>query len=138
MEIAEGIMLGVLAGFSVYDLKTRKVPLTAVAAAGVAALVYRLCVKTGILELAAGLVPGLLLLLLAYVTKESIGTGDGLLLCVVGVFCGLTGTLAVLGTALVLAAGVAAVLLISKRAGRKTELPFLPCLCAGYLLQLLW
>lgn len=138
MNVAEWLVLGVLTGFSAYDLKTRKVPVMAVVLCGTAALVYRFCAGTGIAELILGLVPGLCMLALAFFTKESIGTGDGLVLCALGMFCGLRRTLAILGMALVLAAALAIVLLVLRRVERKTELPFLPNLMAGYLLCLLW
>lgn len=138
MSITEWIVLGVLAGFSVYDLKWKKVVVWAVLLSGVFVLVYRIVSGAGISELLAGLVPGLVLLLVSRCTRESIGIGDGLVLCVLGLFCGLRQVLAVLGMALVLSAALAMVLLVLKKAGRKTELPFLPCLFAGYLLCVLW
>ena len=138
MGIAEGIMLGVLAGCSAYDLKYRKIPVAAVALLCGGVSGYRFITGTGFLELLCGLLPGVLLLLFAFVTRESIGTGDGLVLCALGMFCGAKTALAVLGMALVLASVLAMVLLVLRRAGRKTELPFLPCLWGGYLLSLLW
>lgn len=138
MKAAEWVVLGVLAGFSVYDLKTKRIPVAAVVLFGAAVLGYRLFMSTEFLELLAGLVPGIALLLLAVLSKESIGTGDGLVLCVVGLFCGLRMALSALAMALMLSSLVAMVLLVLRRAGKKTELPFLPCLCSGYLLCLLW
>lgn len=138
MSVAEGVMLGVLALFSVYDIKTKQIPLWAVAVLGAAVSGYEVCANGGIISTITGLLPGILVLLLAYVTKESIGYGDGLVLCVMGGFCGLTDTVAILGVALVLVAMAAIVLLVIKRAGRKTELPFLPFLCLGYGVSLLW
>lgn len=138
MHIAEWIVLAVLAGFAAYDIKAKCIPIRAVAIFGVVVFVYRLCTGAGFLKLAAGLIPGVALLLLAYVTRESIGKGDGLVLCVVGVYCGVVRVLAVLGMALVLSSLLAMVLLVARRAGRKTELPFLPCLFAGYLLCMVW
>ena len=138
MDVAGGIMLGVMGAFSIYDLKYKKIPIWAVILFGVAVLLYRLDVGVGIGELLAGIVPGAGLLLTAFCTKESIGFGDGMVLCVLGLFLGIKGSLAVLGMALVFAALLAAVLLVLKRAGKKTELPFLPCLFAGYLISLLW
>lgn len=138
METEEWVMLVMLAGFAVYDMKTKTVSLAAFAVFAVSVLLYRLCTGTGIAELAAGLVPGVLVLLLAYVTKESIGTGDGLMLCVLGMFCGWRQCLAVLGMALVLSSALAIILLVCKRAGRKTEIPFLPGLFGGFLLCCLW
>ena len=93
---------------------------------------------TGVMELAMGLVPGAFVLVLAFVTRESIGAGDGLVLCMLGLFCGWRQCLAVFGMALVLSAVLAMVLVVCRRAGRKTELPFLPSLFGGYLLFCLW
>ena len=138
MESAEWVMLGVLAGFAVYDMKTKTIPVAAVAVAAMGVVLYRFFMGTGIGTLTAGLIPGVLLLILAFATKESIGMGDGLVLCMLGMFGGWRQCLAVLGTALMLSAGLAIVLLVCRRAGRKTELPFLPCLFGGYLLVCLW
>lgn len=138
MSAAEWVVLGVLVGLSICDLKTKKIPVAAVVLFGAAVLGYRLMTGIELLGLLVGLVPGAVLLLLAVLTGESIGIGDGLVLCVVGLFCGLTKAVSVLAMALVLSSVVAMVLLVLKRAGRKTELPFLPCLCSGYLLCLLW
>lgn len=136
--MAEWIVFGVLAGFSVYDLKWKKINVIAIAVFAAVILVYRICVGAKITELLFGLVPGICVLVAALVTKESIGVGDGLVVCVLGIFCGLKPILAVLGMALLLSAMLAIILLLSKRAGKKTELPFLPCISAGYLLYLLW
>lgn len=137
MDIVKGILMGILAGLSVYDLKTKKVPVSVVVLAGIGGIVYRLYMETKVVVLLAGLVPGVVLLLLAFLTKESIGIGDGMVLCVIGLLCGWKETVAILGMALVFAAIIAVILLVSKRVGRKTLLPFLPCLCAGYLLVVL-
>lgn len=136
--MAKWIMLAVLASFAVYDMKTKTVSLIAVAAFAVGVLIYRLCAGTGIAELAAGLIPGLLVVVLAFVTRESIGMGDGLMLCVLGMFCGWRRCLAVFGLALVLSAVFAIVLLVCRRAGRKTEIPFLPGLFGGFFICCLW
>ena len=136
--MAEWVMLIILAGFAVYDMKTKTVSLSAVAVLAAGVFVYRICTGTGMAELAAGLVPGALVVVLAFVTKESIGMGDGLMLCVLGMFCGWRRCLAVFGLALVLSAALAIVLLVCRRAGRKTEIPFLPGLFGGFFLCCLW
>ena len=131
-------MLLCLAALSGIDLKIRKIPVLPVVLLGVLCSLYRLWCGSDFWELIVGTVPGLLLLGVSVCTKESIGLGDGMVLLVLGMFCGARRAVAILGMALVLAAVLAMVLLILKRAGRKTELPFLPCLCGGYLLCILW
>jgi len=138
VELAEGIVLGSLAGFSVYDMKYKKIPVAGLVVFGVVVLIYCLCIGTGLYSMLSGLVPGAVVLLVSLCTKESIGTGDGLMLLVLGMFCGFRTILSVLGTALVFTAFTAMLLLIFRRAGRKTELPFLPFLFAGYVLTLVW
>lgn len=137
-RMAEWIMCGVLAGFAVYDLKWKKVKMTAVALLGAGAVLYRIFTGTGASELVLGLLPGIVLLVVSFVTKESIGQGDGMVLCILGVFCGAKQAVAILGMAFTLCALLAVILLACKRVTKKTELPFLPCLCAGYCLCLLW
>jgi len=132
MTVAEGIIFGVMVVFSVFDLRKKQVNLALLIPFGIAAVLWRIYQETGIWVLLAGLLPGAGCLLLSYVTEESIGKGDGFVLCVLGVLCGLKVTLAAFGTGLVFAAVWAMLLLIIKRAGRKTELPFLPCLSLGY------
>lgn len=138
MDVAEGIVIGLLLVLSIFDMRMKKVPVWLIGLAAGVALIFRMVKSVPVLQLLAGLLPGIFVLLLAVCTKESIGTGDGLVLCALGLFCGLKETVAVLGMALFFAAVVAVVLLVLKRAGRKTELPFLPCLCTGYLLCVLW
>lgn len=138
MTGVELILLGSLVVLSLMDLRTRKIPLIPVLVLGIICLIYRIWSGVSLGEVAAGIIPGGVLLSVSAVTEESIGYGDGLVLVVFGLLCGVAKTVAVLGMALVLAALVSMVLLVLKRAGRKTELPFLPCLCSGYLLFLLW
>lgn len=138
MEAADWVMLGTLAGFAAYDLKTKTVPVPGVIVAAAGVLIYRLCTGAGIAELIAGLVPGIVVLVLAFATRESIGTGDGLVVCLLGLFGGWQQCVGVFGMALVLSAVLAIILLVCRKAGRKTELPFLPGLFGGYLLFFLW
>ena len=138
MEAAEWVMLTVLIGFAVYDIKNKMIPTMAVKIITAGVLAYRLCIGIEIRELIIGLIPGILLLLLAFATQESIGTGDGLILCVLGLFCGWRQCLAIFGMALLLSALLSIILLLCHKAGRKTELPFLPSLLGGYLLCYLW
>lgn len=138
MKGAECVMLGSLLVLSVIDLRTGKIPVLPVALLGMAVLGYRGWNGAPVLDIAAGVIPGVVLLLVARVTKESIGYGDGIVLLVLGVFCGAVKTVAILGMSLMIAAVLSMILLVLKKAGRKTALPFIPCLCSAYLLCLLW
>ncbi len=89
---------------------------------------------TGAEEVILGLIPGALLLLLSFVTKGAVGTGDGLALAVTGILLGPLWNLKLFMTALFLTAVFSAVLLIIRKCGRDSELPFLPFLFVSFLL----
>ena len=83
-------------------------------------------------ELLGGIAVGVLLLLFAVLSKGAVGKGDGLLLCVTGIYLGFEKNLALLLGALLLSGFFSALLLAARKAGRKTELPFAPFLLAAY------
>ena len=66
-----------------------------------------------ILDTLGGLAVGLGIIGLSVISKEQIGKGDGLVIAAVGIAFGV---------------------LLLKKGGRQTRLPFLPALFAGYLL----
>lgn len=82
-------------------------------------------------------VPGLVCLGLGWLTKEGIGYGDGLMLLCLGCFLSLQQLLSVCLSALTLAGIAAMLLLLVFHKGRKTEIPFVPFLLAGYGISLL-
>ncbi|MDO4522693.1 MAG: hypothetical protein Q4B57_06050 [Eubacteriales bacterium] len=83
-----------------------------------------------------GALPGLTLLVLAWVTGESIGYGDGIVLLVTGWYLGWYGSIGVLLMGLLLICPAALWMLFWKKADRRAELPFLPFLLGGYLIWL--
>ena len=91
--------------------------------------------KLSVIEEAGGIFLGLILLLLARVSAERIGYGDGMMVTVSGAFLGLFMNIRLLMWALFISAVVSAVLLAVRRAGRHTELPFAPFLLISYALM---
>lgn len=91
------------------------------------ALVFLLC----------GAIPGGLLLLFGWITRQAIGYGDGLLLLICGFYLGgmAAGLLFVIGLFILFPVSLG--LLITRRANRGTQLPFAPGLLAAYLLWLI-
>ena len=130
MKLMTGLLLG---GLAVVDFKQKKIPVLPVAAMGVLLLLFRLWNGVELRELATSLLPGAGLLLFARLSREAVGTGDGLVLLALGMGYGAEEILVMLFVALCLAAGLSVVLLVSKRAGRKSEIPFLPFLFFGWM-----
>ena len=138
MEISRMICFGILAGMSVLDIASRKVPVKALLILAAGAVGYHaVCREVDILVLAAGAAVGVLFIFMSKVTKEGIGYGDSLGIFVMGMYLGVWSLLEVLSGAFFLLAISAAVLLAGKRMSRKCALPFYPFLTIGYALWMI-
>ena len=71
-------------------------------------------------------------------SKEALGYADGIMILVCGVAFGLYETAGFSFIAMVAAALVSVVLLLLKKAGRKSRLPFFPFLLFGYVIMRLF
>ena len=80
-----------------------------------------------------GLAVGSVLLMFGYFSKEAIGIADGVMITVCGVAFGIYETVALCFFAALYAAVVSLVLLLLKKVGRKSRIPFLPFLLLGYI-----
>ena len=75
----------------------------------------------------------MVMLLVSWVTKESIGAGDGLMLIACGVFMELWITVTLLMIAFGLVGLTALYMIVVKKKGKGYRLPFLPYLLVAYL-----
>ncbi len=124
---------------SIYDIRTRKIPVLWLVIGGVAALVYLiyLCLCQSFSELWSEMLkswgPGVLMLATGRLSGK-IGSGDGYVLLVIGSILGSVKMMGVFMGSLLLAALTAVVLLIFRKAGKNDEMPFVPFLAAAVLL----
>ena len=77
---------------------------------------------------------GFIIMGISILTKGGIGLGDGGLLCVMGLYVGFYKNLEIFLLALLMASICGIVLLLIKKADRKTELPFVPFLTIAYII----
>ncbi len=82
-------------------------------------------------------VVGAAVIILSLVSGGIIGIGDGLVLCVAGIYIGGINTMRLLLTGLFLSSLYALVLLFMHRKRRKDTIPFIPFLLAAYLILLI-
>lgn len=129
------IILTVLGIISFRDIKEKEIPMWLIWCCGALSLgrvIYLL--TTGAfspLEMLISLLPGALLLLTAYITRGGVGYGDGLLALGIGPAVGPAVLAAGLGIAVMASGLFSGVLLILKKAGRKTRIPFVPFVAFG-------
>ncbi|MBD5474061.1 MAG: hypothetical protein HDR20_14570 [Lachnospiraceae bacterium] len=118
-----------LAILSSEDIREKRISVKTILIGALTAIICRLISgQTSGIEIVCSLIPGILLLLLSVITKESIGKGDGIVVMVLGLWIGGQMTFLVVCLA-VWAAGIfAAVCLIRKR---RELIPFIPCLLMG-------
>lgn len=80
-----------------------------------------------------GMAFGVILLLFVFFSKEALGVADGVIIVVCGIAFGLYETVLCCFLATVYTCGYALFLLLRKKAGRKTRIPFLPFYLLGYI-----
>ncbi len=124
--------LGIL---SFEDIKRKKVGLIPIALLAASNAAICICMGRELTEVALGILPGIFAILVSLCTKGKLGLGDGLVLVATGLVCDWEEVLGFWLIALVLSSLLGIVLMMLKKAGLKTALPFLPFLLVGFLLM---
>ena len=124
---------------SLKDLRSRTISIISIVGFGIAGILWAFAAgDINWIKLLAGLVPGLVLLGISLLSPQAVGCGDGLALLVVGIYCGFSQALASLFWGLLFSAASGIILLITKKGKKETEIPFIPFLMIGFLLQKFW
>lgn len=137
-KISELLCLLLLIVVSVRDIQSRKVSVLLLTAAGLAGLIYQVCIgQMDRLLIAGGAAVGGVFLLISKVTREGFGYGDSIGIGILGVFLGFLKILTVLSISFFLLLCVSIPVLWRKKMSKKYTIPFYPFLTCGYLC-LLW
>ena len=143
---AELAVFALLSACAVPDLKRKQFPAMPAAAAAFAGIAVRFAapvlpeaMRPGtVTDGFGGLLIGAAIVLLAFLSHQAIGSGDGLMIGACGSWLGMKRTLEIFYLAGIGAAFFAAALLVRKKAGRKDSMPFLPFLAAAQAVRILW
>lgn len=131
-----GIMILCLFLFSIYDIRSQKIPTALLAISGLCVLIAESCLlykgQTHIASYGIAVLPGAILILTAYLTGK-IGYGDGLVMLILGIAAGYKKSLVIFMISLMLAAILSALLLLLRKADRNTRIPFVPFITAAVL-----
>lgn len=90
--------------------------------------------QKGGMEMVLGTLPGIFLLVLAWVTRK-VGYADGIVLLIIGVLYGYVKTVFFLCMSILLLACVSGLLLVLKKASRNTVMPYIPSLTVIFILH---
>lgn len=130
-------VLLLLAVASIGDMKKQKIPLWLLVAGTVVGGALGCAGGRTAWEWGCSVLPGAGMILLAFVTGEKVGYGDGFFLIVLGMLEGAGKCLADLGAGLFLASVVSLVLLVGKRVNGRTRLPFVPFLLSAHVVLIM-
>ncbi len=121
---------------SVTDLKCRRVYKVVAAGYFLSALLGHLIEGTAMpAGLISGLFPGACCLLVSWLSREGLGYGDSILILCCGISLGVWPCLSALMIALCLSGLIAVLLLLSRRVSRRKEIPLVPFLFLGVVIQ---
>lgn len=119
---------------SICDVKTRKIYIPACIIFGIAGfIVFAMGSRRHLFSLACGILCGVCLIIIAYLSEEAVGIGDGCVVTAVGIWIGGGKTLATLMGGLCLAAGFGILRMCLGKANGKTELAFIPFFTFAYV-----
>lgn len=123
---------------SVIDIKWRKIPVRLLMI--FSGVIIGITLFDGDLDcwlLIGGIGIGILFFIVSKLTNESIGYADSWMILLLGICQGFWGLLGTLTDAMFLLAIISLALIVVKSKMRKSRLPFLPFLTAGYIFYLL-
>lgn len=135
------ILLLFLFLFSIEDIKTGKISLRYVLAGMLLAGIYFMTLiirqERSPRDIIWALIPGSACLMIAWFS-QGMGSGDGLLIILTGLFFPFRENLILILLALFLCSFVAGVLLVMKKMGRKSRLPFVPFIFIASFIVGIW
>lgn len=123
------ILLGVI---SIIDVATQKIPIVVLLFMAGVGVVCTVMEQKAVSSVAIALIPGIVLLAVAFLTKQQIGYGDAVVIILMGLFV----TADIICSALVMGlsiAGVLSVIMIAfRKSNLKKQIAFTPFLLLGY------
>lgn len=123
---------------SLSDIRTRTIPGWTAPVFGISMGIWHLFLKDMTLpQFLLGLIPGVVLLLLAMAFSSQLGYGDSLVVMACGAALGPERIFAALTAAFVFCALCCVVLLLLKKVRRSDSLPFLPFLASSHIVMLI-
>lgn len=119
---------------AVEDIRTQKLGVVKLILFGILAVVFEIFyIKADIVKVLLGSFMGIAALAAAWMTKEAIGYGDGVVMLIMGICCGLGRTLQTLILAIIVMIFVSMAIIVKRGVRFDFRIPFIPCLFIGYV-----
>lgn len=128
------LLLLLLIPASIQDIKDKNISVVTILAGLTAAVIINIALAPNYaVRVFIYGIPGIFLLLCAWITHEAIGYGDGLVMLAIGNIVGLEDCVKILFFSLIMAGVISLVLMIMKKVNRKSTVPFVPFLLIGVM-----
>ena len=92
----------------------------------------------GIISMGIAFALGLIIIIISFLTNESIGLGDGIIICSTGLMLGWKKNMIMFFLACFICAVLSAVLLTLKKVDKKSKIPFVPFMVPAFLLTVVF
>lgn len=129
IDILAGVILGIQ---SYWDIREQKIPTNVSIIGGILGFLLSVHTKRSCLDVCMALLPGVSMLIVGWISKESIGYGDGILISILGLFYTWEVLLEICFLSFLCSAGAALVLLVVLKKRGKDTIPFVPFLMLGW------
>lgn len=129
-EVCTMLFLAVNTGM---DLRKKEISLSLTGIYACAGAVFSIASKRELWDMMIPLVMGFLFLLMSFISRGALGSGDGWILIALGMMIPMEDYINMVCFSMIMAAGVSILLLTVFRKKRKTEIPFVPFLFLAYV-----
>lgn len=131
-NIQMGILGAVLAIQSIYDIRKKQIPLLVTLLGSLVGFILWIIAGNITWMRLSAFLPGMVCLLFAKISREAIGYGDGLILCMMGIYLEIDKLISLCLWAFLFAGLVALFLLVFGKKKGKQEIPFIPFLLIAF------
>lgn len=128
---------GYLLFLSVEDIRRKKVPIWALAAALAVSPLFWLFKEEDVGTFLLGIIPGAVLILISFVSRGGIGLADAAVVIILGINTGLTSVLMAVTISFGLIALFSGGMLIAGKLRLKSTLPYIPFAFLGYVITVI-
>ncbi len=133
-SVAIEVLLVVQLLAALWDINSMTIPLkitvpAILTGAGIMSVTGRIIEGTS-----AAIISFVLMKLLSIISRNQVGGGDVAIMTVTGLFTGISTLISILFTSVTLAGLFSAIFIVSKKANKKTEIPFAPFILAATVL----
>lgn len=128
------IIFVLLLWFSLSDGKEKEIPVKHLFIGVLFSIGIMAWDRKGLVSYGISIMPGMLMVLIAFFAKEKIGYADGIISIMLGIWHGIIICLETMLMAQLMLLGVFIVLIILKKADQKTTLPYIPYLFFSWCL----